>query len=162
MNKKLGFILICVLVLADQISKLLVENYLPFHEGVAVIPFFSFFRTYNEGVAFSFLADLNDWALVAFTLVVCGFVFWLWSKVDRKRSLSHLGFGLVISGALGNLIDRVLLGYVIDFIQFHTQSWSFAIFNLADAYISVGAAIIIFDEVLDIRKQNRNQSNSNN
>lgn len=158
MNKARGFILICILVFFDQISKMEVENHLPFHEAVPVMPFFSIFRTYNEGVAFSFLAGMNDWVLVAFTLVICGFVLWLWSKVDAGRTLSHFGFALIISGALGNLIDRVVLGYVVDFIMFHTQTWSFAIFNFADAFISIGAAAIIIDEVLDMRKQNREQS----
>ncbi|MFK5979888.1 MAG: signal peptidase II [Rhizobiaceae bacterium] len=162
MDKRLSFVLVAVLVLADQISKLLIEHYLPFQKAVPVIPFFAFFRTYNEGVAFSFLAGMNDWVLVAFTFVICGFVFWLWSKVEAHRKLSHLGFALVISGALGNLIDRTLLGHVVDFILFHTTSWSFAVFNLADSFISVGAAAIIFDEVLDMLKQKREKPNNNN
>jgi len=162
MDKKFAIVLVSILVLADQISKLLVEHYLPFQNAVPVIPFLAFFRTYNEGVAFSFLAGVNDWALVAFTLVICGFVFWLWSKVELHRVLSHWGFALIISGALGNLIDRVLLGYVVDFILFHTPNWSFAVFNLADSFISVGAAAIILDEILDMRKQKRQQSDNSN
>lgn len=162
MDKKFAFVLVSVLILADQVSKLLVDHYLPFQKAVPVIPFFAFFRTYNEGVAFSFLSGMNDWVLVAFTFVICGFVFWLWSKVEAHRTLSHLGFALVISGALGNLIDRTLLGHVVDFILFHTANWSFAVFNLADSFISVGAAAIILDEVLDMAKQKREKSNSNN
>lgn len=162
MGKKLSFVLISVLIMADQISKLLVESYLPFQKAVPIIPFFAFFRTYNEGVAFSFLSDINDWVLVAFTFVICGLVFWLWSKVEAHRILSHIGFAMVISGALGNLIDRTLLGHVVDFVLFYTENWSFAVFNLADSFISMGAAAIILDEVLDMRKQKREKSNSNN
>lgn len=162
MDKKFSLVLVSILILADQLSKLAVDNYLPFQKAVPVIPFFAFFRTYNEGVAFSFLADVNDWVLVAFTFVICGFVFWLWSKVEAHRTLSHLGFALVIAGALGNLIDRTLLGHVVDFILFYTANWSFAVFNLADSFISVGAAAIILDEVLDMAKQNREKSNNNN
>jgi len=152
MSKRVGFMFATILVLFDQFTKYLVETKLPFQESVSVMPFLSWFRTYNEGVAFSFLSSLNDWALVAFTLVIIGFVLWLWNKVPPNRFYSHLGFALVLGGAIGNLIDRAMLGYVVDFVQFHTSTWSFAIFNLADIFINIGAGLIILDELFGKHK----------
>ena len=76
------------------------------------------------------------------------FVFWLWWKTPAERRLTHVAFAIIVGGAIGNLIDRVRLGYVVDYVLFHTPVWSFAVFNLADAFISVGAAIIVLDEFL--------------
>ena len=155
MSRVTAAIIIVILVALDQISKWVVETTLPFHERVDVIPFWSLYRTHNEGVAFSFLSSLNDWVLVAFTVAIIGFVFWLWLQADKEKWISQIGFILILAGAVGNLIDRALLGYVVDFILFHTQTWSFAVFNIADSLITVGAAAIIIDEVLDFRRQSR-------
>lgn len=152
MPKRIGFMLVAIFVVLDQFTKYLVEIKLPFQESVSVMPFLSWFRTYNEGVAFSFLASLNDWALVGSTIVVIGFVLWLWSKLPASRFYSHLGFAFVLGGAIGNLVDRAMLGYVVDFVQFHTLTWSFAIFNLADVFINMGAALIILDELFGKHK----------
>ncbi len=141
-------ILIVILVMVDQLSKWMVETMLPLQQQVEVIPFFSLFRTYNFGVAFSFLDGLGQWPLVAMTAVIIGFVFWLWRSVELDRSLSELGYALIISGAIGNLIDRAWLGKVVDMILFHIDSFDFrfAVFNLADTFITIGAIAIIIDE----------------
>lgn len=141
--------LISALAIGTDIAvKNWVEATLPFEVPVPVIPFLSWYRTWNEGIAFSFLSFLNDWVLVAMTVLIIIFVIWLWRGTSKKKWLSQLGFALVFGGAIGNLLDRVFLGHVIDFILVHTDTWSFAIFNLADSYISIGAAAIIFDEIL--------------
>jgi signal peptidase II len=147
MRKRTGIVLVLLLVALDQYVKHLVETRLPFHEPVPVFAFLSWYRTWNEGIAFSMLAFLNDWALVAVTVVIVIFVLWLWKSTPREKWLSHFGFALVIGGAIGNLIDRVALGHVVDFVLLHHGSWSFAIFNLADAFITTGAVAIVADEV---------------
>lgn len=153
MKIRYGIILVCLFVVLDQLSKYWVEVSLPFHAQVPVMPFLSWFRTYNEGIAFSFLSSINDWVLVGLTLVIILFVLWLWKNSPEEKFWSRLGFAFIVGGAIGNLIDRAMLGYVIDFIQFHTQTWSFAIFNVADIFVNVGAGLIILDELIGMKKQ---------
>lgn len=147
MRTRYGIILVGILVLLDQVSKYWVEAQLPFHSQVNFIPYLSWFRTYNEGVAFSFLSSMNDWVLVGLTVVIIIFVLWLWKNSSPSKIWTRLGFAFIIGGALGNLIDRASLGYVIDFIQVHTQTWSFAIFNVADIFVNIGAGLVILDEL---------------
>jgi signal peptidase II len=143
--------LIVLLLVIDQIVKTLVELYLPLQEMVPVIPMLALYRTYNLGVAFSMLSDMDGWFIVTMRLVIVVFVIWMWKKTPKDRSFAHLGFALIIAGALGNIFDRFLYGHVIDYILFHTQTWSFAVFNLADSFISIGAACVILDEVLQMK-----------
>ena len=139
------------LIVLDQIVKWLVETRLPFQEAVDFIPFISLYRTWNQGIAFSMLWGLNDLALIVITLGITGFVAWLASRTPVDKITARLGFVLIVAGAIGNLIDRTVFGHVVDYILFHTETWSFAVFNLADAYISVGAALIILQEFIDWR-----------
>ena len=83
------------------------------------------------------------------------FVIWLWRQTPKARGIAHAGYALIIAGALGNLIDRFLFGYVIDYSLFYTETWSFAVFNLADSFITIGAGLVILDEVLMYRKRDR-------
>ncbi|MEL6502942.1 MAG: signal peptidase II [Pseudomonadota bacterium] len=146
--KKILIIVVVVLVAVDQLSKHWVEAALPFHEAVPVIPFFSLYRTHNTGIAFSMLDWLGAPGLSLITLLIIGFMIYLWRGVPRHKQLASLGYALVISGALGNLIDRITQGHVIDFFLVHTQTWAFAVFNVADSFITVGAICIIVDEVV--------------
>lgn len=143
--------LIFVLLVVDQIVKTLVELYLPLQEMVPVIPMLALYRTYNLGVAFSMLSHMDGWFIVTMRLVIVVFVIWMWKKTPKDRNFAHLGFALIIAGALGNIFDRFLYGHVIDYILFHTQTWSFAVFNLADSFISIGAACVILDELLQMK-----------
>ena len=150
-------LLVIVLIAIDQATKWATLMYLPYQQDVDLIPFLALFHTYNTGVAFSFLGDVPPLALAAMTVVIVGFMLFLWSKVEPERWLSRLGFALIVAGALGNLIDRLWLGYVVDMIRVHTDTWSFAVFNIADTWISLGAAAIIIDEIIgfadDARKR---------
>ncbi|MEM8539744.1 MAG: signal peptidase II [Pseudomonadota bacterium] len=148
-----GFGIVAVSVALDQALKFWVETNMAYQERIELLPVFSLFRTHNEGIAFSMLTNLGPWMLVALAVVVIGFVMWLWRSNPPERWLSHLGFGLIIGGAIGNIIDRSLLGYVVDMFLFSLENWSFAVFNLADAFISVGAAAVILDEFLSWRSQ---------
>lgn len=141
-------IFIVVAVILDQVIKIAVDRYLPLQEAVPVIPMLALYRTYNIGVAFSMLSGMDGWFIVGMRLVIVAFVLWLWWRASNDRWLAHLGFALIIAGALGNLVDRFLYGHVIDYVLFHTDTWSFAVFNLADSFISVGAVAVIVDEML--------------
>ena len=141
-------LLVSASVAIDQVIKWLVETRLPFHELGPVVPMFALYRTWNEGIAFSMLGGLPDTALLALTGLVIIFVLYLWWRTPPGRRIAHLGYALIIGGALGNLIDRAVYGHVVDYILFHTETWSFAVFNLADAFISIGAGLIVLDELI--------------
>lgn len=156
-----AIVFILLALLTDQIIKVLVEAYLPLQEMVPVIPFLALYRTYNLGVAFSMLSGMEGWFIITMRLVIVAFVIWLWRKTDADRTFAHLGFALIIAGAAGNIFDRFLYGHVVDYILFHTATWSFAVFNLADSFITVGAGCVILDEILQAgssRKKARNDS----
>lgn len=145
--KKRFYFLVLFLIAVDQLSKRWVEGNLPFHRSVEVLPFFSLYRTHNTGIAFSMFDWIGSWGLIAITSLVIAVLVYFWQKVPRSQQLTLLGFALVIAGALGNLADRVFLGFVVDFFLLHTQTWAFAVFNMADAFITVGAVAIIIDEL---------------
>jgi signal peptidase II len=136
-------------VALDQVIKWLVETRLPFH---------ALYRTWNEGIAFSLLKGMPDSGLLALTGLVIVFVLYLWWRTPADRGIAHLGYALIIGGALGNLIDRAVYGHVVDYILFHTESWSFAVFNLADSFISIGAGLIVLDEVIATLNERKNRT----
>lgn len=148
-------IVVLVAAALDQWIKQLVESELGMHIPVQLLPFLSLFRTHNTGIAFSMLDDLGSVGLIAVTLAVMGFVVWIAARSDPNQRFARFGFALIVGGALGNLIDRVWHGYVVDYILFHLPSWSFAIFNLADVFITVGAGLVILDEFLTWRRSKR-------
>ncbi|WP_438750569.1 signal peptidase II [Pararhizobium sp. O133] len=148
-------VFIILAILLDQAIKVAVELWLPMEQAVSVMPMLALYRTYNYGVAFSMLSGMEGWFIVSMRLVVVAFVLWLWRRTPKDRFFAHLGYAMIIAGALGNLIDRLIFGYVIDYILFHTATWSFAVFNLADSFITVGAGCIILDELLQMKKRDR-------
>mgnify|MGYP002620531269 CR=1 FL=1 len=139
----------------DQWIKHLVETRLDMHVPVPVLPFLSLYRTHNTGIAFSMLDDFGSVGLIVVTVAVMGFVAFIAARTDPAQRFARFGFALIIGGALGNLVDRVWHGHVVDYILFHLPSWSFAIFNLADAFITVGAGLVILDEFLAWRRGRR-------
>lgn len=137
------------IVIADQLTKWAIIEWIPLYDKVPLNSFINLTHQKNPGAAFSFLADAGGWqrwffvALSSIVSVVIGV--WLWRiRKDGQRMLAA-GLALVLGGAVGNLIDRVLLGHVTDFIQVWFGSWAFPSFNVADAGISVGAAFLIID-----------------
>lgn len=135
----------------DQMIKWLVETRLPFQQPVELLPFLSLYRTWNQGIAFSMLWGMNDTALIVLTSGITLFVLWLAAGTPAGKLAAWAGFAMIIGGALGNMIDRAVYGHVVDYVLFHTPAWSFAVFNLADAFISVGAALVVLQEILDWR-----------
>ena len=145
--------LVFLAVALDQWIKMLVETGLPMHEPIEVMPFVALYRTHNTGIAFSMLSGFGVAGLIVLTLAVVAFVSFLALRTTPGQSFARVGFALIVGGAIGNLIDRVLLGYVVDYILLHTETWSFAIFNLADAFISVGAGLVVLQELISWRKE---------
>jgi signal peptidase II len=145
-----------VAIALDQWVKSLVEAKLPLQQMVELLPFLALYRTYNTGVAFSLFSSVGDIGLLAVSAAVILFVLYLASRTERGNWIARLGFALIIGGALGNVIDRVANGYVVDYVLFHTPVWSFAVFNLADSLISVGAALVVIEELLIWRTGRRN------
>ncbi len=138
----------CLIVVIDQVSKQLAENLLTLHQPVAVLPSLNFTLAYNTGAAFSLFADAGGWQTVFFSAVALIaaviIIRMLWSlKLDQFQQ--GLGLSMILGGAIGNLIDRVLYSKVIDFIDVYYGNWHFATFNVADMAISIGAALVIFD-----------------
>lgn len=137
----------------DYLVKRLVESRLEMHSIVDVMPFLALYRTHNTGIAFSMLDWLQGPWLVLMPIAIIALVVWLASRSRGDHIWARTGFALIIGGAIGNLIDRVSLGYVIDYILFYVGGWSFAIFNFADACISVGAALVVLQEFIDWRRR---------
>jgi len=157
---KLPWVWISVLVIiVDQYSKYLTVKYLPFQQLVEVIPgYFGWLHTYNYGAAWSFLADHSGWqkwlfAGIAFIVSIV-LVVWLTRLKGHKETWLAIGLALILGGALGNLYDRVVLGYVVDFICAHWQTdYYFPAFNLADSAITIGAAMLIIDMIFFAKKR---------
>lgn len=148
------YILLAIVAFAlDQWIKYLVETNLAFQEKIDLVPFLALFRTFNTGIAFSMFESFGDTGLVVIAVLVVAFVLYLATRTPPGHVLARIGFALIVGGALGNLVDRATYGHVIDYILFHTQTWSFAIFNLADACISVGAVLVVFDELIGWRRE---------
>ena len=144
-----------LIVILDQISKVIAEASLTFGQRVNVFPFFDFTLLYNPGAAFSFLANQGGWQRWFFTLVgvlAIAFIAYLMRR-HREDKRFLLALTLIMGGAVGNLIDRVLYGHVIDFLLFYWEKWHYPAFNLADSAITVGAVLLILDELMRLRRK---------
>ncbi len=150
-----GALLVALTVALDQSIKAWVVAAMPLHSSIEVLPYLALFHTRNEGVAFSFLTGIGTTLLLVITAAVAVFIAWLWRSNPPQRVFAHLGFAMIVGGAIGNLIDRALRGNVVDYVYFHTPVWSFAVFNLADAAITIGAGLVLLDEFLDWRSSRR-------
>ncbi len=138
-----------VVILLDQLSKAWIVRHFSFDESVAVLPMLNVTLRFNTGAAFSVLADASGWQRWLFAglavAVSCGIVAWLYRLDAGTQWLLALGLSLILAGALGNLIDRVSLGHVIDFVDVHWKDVHFPAFNVADSAITVGAILMLLD-----------------
>ena len=144
-----------VIIIIDQCAKYLANQYLALYQPIALLPFFNLTLKYNPGAAFSFLGAAEGWQifLLAAISVIVMVVILVWlGRVKRSDWLLALPLSLILGGAFGNLIDRIRLGYVIDFFDFHIKTWHFATFNVADSAISVGAVLLIIKLVFFSKK----------
>ena len=144
--------LAAAVIVADQLSKWWVVNAFELYQRVELLSWLGMTRLHNTGAAFSFLADAGGWQrwfFVGLGVVVSGGVLvWLRSLPRSGQAILACGLALIVGGALGNVIDRVVYGYVVDFIQLHYGGWYFPAFNIADAAITVGAVILLADSFL--------------
>jgi len=158
--RSIGFygLLIALFALADQVVKELVETMMPLHERIDLLPFLSLLHSRNTGIAFSMFSGMSGIGLSIVMAGVILFIGYLALRTGASQTWARLGFALILGGAVGNLIDRLTLGFVTDYIYFHTPVWSFAIFNLADVFITVGAGLVILEEFLDWRRGRSDRS----
>ena len=146
--------LTAAVIALDQLTKAAVEHSLALYQAVVVLPLLDITRYHNTGAAFSFLADAAGWQRWLFTalaiIVSTALVVWL-RRIDRGDTALASSVALILAGALGNVIDRLRLGHVIDFIHFHWGEHYFPAFNVADSAITIGAALLLLDAWLEAR-----------
>lgn len=144
-----------VLIILDQLTKLYFDGLLRYGQRIAILPFFDFTLLYNPGAAFSFLAQADGWQRWFFTilgLVASVLIVWMMHK-NRSNKRLMLALTLILGGALGNVIDRIAYGHVVDFLLFYWKDWYYPAFNIADTCITLGAILLILDELLRLRGQ---------
>jgi signal peptidase II len=145
-----------VIIVADQITKLWIERGMVLGDSFEVLPILDIVRAHNYGAAFSFLDDAGGWQRWVFTLFAVGvsiaLVIWLRKLSLAAQTLLVFGLTLILGGAIGNVIDRIEHGYVVDFVHAHWGHHYFPAFNVADAAISIGAVLVILDSVLEGRR----------
>ena len=148
----LGIALIVIVV--DQLTKALILGAFQLGDSRTVSAFFNIVRVHNAGAAFSFLAGATGWQrwfFIGLGTLAAVFIVWMLNRNGAQR-LFALALALILGGAVGNVIDRLLHGYVVDFLQVHHRGWYFPSFNVADSAITLGAALLILDEVLRVRR----------
>jgi signal peptidase II len=137
-----------LVIVLDQLTKWLMSSWLELYDTVAVVPYFNLTLAHNYGAAFSFLASAGGWQRWFFTLlaIVVSVVLTIWMKrLKANARLEAISLALILGGAIGNVIDRVLHGYVIDFLDVYVGTYHWPAFNIADSAICVGAVLLIFD-----------------
>ncbi|MFD4840643.1 signal peptidase II [Achromobacter sp. NPDC058515] len=143
-----------LIIVLDQLTKVYFNTAFQYGERLNVLPFFDFTLVYNRGAAFSFLASEEGWQRWLFTGLGCVaavVIIWMLRRTHGQPRFS-LALTLILGGALGNVIDRVVYGHVVDFLLFYWNNWQFPAFNLADVGISCGAVLLVLDELLRARK----------
>ena len=143
-----------ILMMADQFTKVLILGYYRLGDATYGTSFFNVVRAHNTGAAFSFLATESGWQRWFFTgigVLAAAFIIWM-LKSHAGQKLFSFAMACILGGAIGNVIDRTLHGYVVDFLDFHYGNWHFPAFNVADSAITVGAVCLILDELLRVRR----------
>lgn len=145
-----------LVIVLDQLSKWVVLGHIGYGEVIYVAPFWNWVLAWNPGAAFSFLADQPGWQRWLFTLLAVGVSAWLALEIKRHPGLKlqALAMALVMGGALGNVIDRIRFGAVVDFIQWHAAGYYWPAFNIADSAICVGAVLLVFGQ-LTVKTDNK-------
>jgi signal peptidase II len=145
----------------DQITKIWIQRHFEYAESVTVLPVLNITLRYNTGAAFSFLADASGWQRWFFAglalVVASAIVVWLRRMDGRGQARLACSLSLIMAGAIGNVIDRLHLGHVVDFIHVHWNNWDFPAFNVADSAITIGAILMLLDAYLD-GKRNKGQA----
>ena len=143
-----------IILLADQFTKTLVVGYYQLGDSTRLTSFFNLVRAHNTGAAFSFLAGAGGWQRWFFTAIGVAaalFITWLLRQHSGQKLFSF-AMACILGGAIGNVIDRVMYGYVVDFLDFHYAGWHFPAFNVADSAISIGVVCLIWDELRRVKE----------
>ena len=143
-----------IVIVLDQLTKALIVRSLQLGDTHTVTSFFNIVRWHNTGAAFSFLHAANGWQrwmFVGLGSVAAVFIVWMLRRHGTQRLFAS-ALTLILGGAIGNVIDRLAHGYVVDFVQMHYRGWAFPAFNVADSAITVGAVLLILDELLRVRR----------
>jgi signal peptidase II len=143
-----------VIVLIDQLTKIAIERAFDYGDVHPITGFFNLVLTYNKGAAFSFLASASGWQKHFLTVVGIGaslFILYLLARHGSQRLFS-LALAMILGGAIGNVIDRLAYGHVVDFLDFHVGGWHWPAFNVADSAIVGGAILLVLDELLRVRR----------
>ena len=143
-----------LILIADQATKVMVMGAYRLGDSTTITSFFNLVRAHNTGAAFSFLASASGWQRWFFTAVgVIATVFIVWMlRSHPGQRLFCFALACILGGAVGNVVDRLLHGYVVDFVQLHWGSWYFPAFNVADSAITIGAVSLILDELRRVRR----------
>lgn len=154
----LRFLWISLLVfILDQWTKNLVLDAMQLYQSNQILPFFNITYVHNYGAAFSFLDDAGGWQRWFFTaiaIVVSGVILWWLKQAKQTDKMLPIAFAFVLGGALGNVYDRAVYGYVVDFLDFYVNDWHWPAFNIADSGIFIGAALIILDMFINKKEEN--------
>ena len=143
-----------IILMADQFTKVLILGYYALGDSTPVTSFFNIVRVHNTGAAFSFLANAGGWQhwlFVGIGVVATLFILWM-LKSHSGQKLFSFALACILGGAVGNVIDRLMYGYVVDFLDFHWRGSHFPAFNIADSAITIGAIALILDEILRVRR----------
>lgn len=143
-----------LILILDQFTKVMITGYFQLGDSRTVTSFFNLVRVHNAGAAFSFLAGASGWQRWLFTgigIAAVLLILWMLRSHSGQR-LFAFALSMILGGAIGNLIDRILYGHVVDFLQFHYGGWYFPSFNVADSAITIGACALILDELLRVRR----------
>ena len=143
-----------IVFLCDQISKSLILSYFRLGDGRVVLEnYFNIVRVHNPGAAFSFMASADGWQRWFFTVIglLAAVFITVLIKSNASQKLFSFALAFILGGALGNVLDRVMYGYVIDFLDFYAGTWHFPAFNLADSAITLGAICLLLDELLRVK-----------
>ncbi|NEX61993.1 signal peptidase II [Noviherbaspirillum galbum] len=143
-----------IIILLDQVTKITISKLFAFGESLQITSFFNLVLAHNKGAAFSFLATESGWQRYFFTAIAVVAVLFIVFLLKRHagQRLFCWALALILGGAIGNVIDRSLYGYVIDFLDFHAAGWHWPAFNVADMAICCGAALFVFDELRRVGK----------
>jgi signal peptidase II len=139
----IGLSVIGLTIVVDQIAKLVAERTLPFEQPIDLLPILSLYRVYNTGIAFSLLSGFGDLGLILLTLAITIVVLVFWQRSEEGGRFAAIGYALIIGGALGNLVDRIAYGHVVDFLYLHLGDRSLFVFNLADVALTIGPILLV-------------------